>query len=92
MKLRKTEPEKSIKNYRKKSTCTDNVVIKGFSYNYPSVPAGWGIKLRRQGPHHPPKKSYCDPLGLICLSKKEAYEYGEDDLTLMRMVYKKPKE
>ena len=78
---------------------TDNVTIKGFSYNDPSVPAGWGIKLRSQGPHYPPKKSFCDPLGLIFMSKREAYEYmvksgeyGDDDKALMRMIHKKPSE
>ena len=38
----------------KKNTDTDNVTIKGFSYNDPSVPAGWGIKLRGHGSHHRP--------------------------------------
>ena len=42
--------------YFEKNTSTDIVIIKGFSYNDPSVPAGWGIKFRSQGPKYPPKK------------------------------------
>ena len=70
----------------KKNTGKDNVTIKGFSYNDPSVPAGWGIKLRPQGPRNPPKKSFCDPKGLIFLSRKEAYEYMVMTMTMMMMV------
>ena len=83
--------------YLEKNTCTDYVHIKGFSYNDPSVPAGWGIKFRSQGPKYPPKMSYCDPLGIIFMSKKEAYEYmlksGEyrkDDIALMKIMRKNP--
>ena len=82
---------------KEKDSSTDNAIIKGFSYNDPSVPAGWGIRLRSQGPKNPPKKSYCDPHGLIFMSKKEAYEfmlksgeYEKADIALMKIIHKNP--
>merc|ERR1740129_10313 len=66
-----------------------------FTYGDPTVPKGWGIRLRsngsKKGVKQPPRKNFCDPNGLIFLTRREAYEYMRDnqeyseaDLELMR--------
>ena len=61
-----------------------------FTFDDPSVPAGWGIRMMPNGPKSPPRKIFCDPNGIVFTSRKEAYEfmvkshYEEEDLKLMR--------
>ena len=78
------------------NTDSENIKTRtDFSYDDPTVPKGWGIKLRsngtKKGVRLAPRKNFCDPNGLVFLSGREAYEhmmkakeYGENDLEMMK--------